>query len=533
MARGGIRDQVGGGYHRYATDRFWLVPHFEKMLYDNAQLAQVYLAVYEITKEPRWRQEAEAIFAFIAQKMTAPDGGFFSALDAETKGEEGATYVWTKEEVKAALGEGVDVEAFAQVYGLAGEPQMEGGRFVLHQPRAFAEQAAGLKTTPDELEARLRPLRARLLEAREKRPAPLLDDKIITGWNGLMIAAYADGYRTLKVDTYRQAAEKASGFLLEKLRAPDGRLLRTYRQGKSKLPAYLEDYAFLVHGLLRLHHATGDARWLRESQNFTERMLADFEDREQGGFFFTANDHESLLARAKDPFDNALPSGNSIAILDLIELHRITGKPGYLEHAGKALDAFSTPLARVPMALPITLIALEQYLDLKPAFTIAKPLANAAPSGAPARVVSGRAQLPDGAPTSVGRGGEFEALIHIAIEPSWHIYANPTGLAEMKPTTLVLDPESATNATLLKVTYPEGEAKVLGSLGTEKVALYQHDVQIRARLRLAENAIPGSAVLKFQLSYQACNDSLCQSPARLEIPLSVSIANDSAREDRP
>ena len=291
---------MGGGYHRYATDRYWLVPHFEKMLYDNAQLARVHLAAYEVTKDPRWRQEAEATFAFIEQKMTAPDGGFYSALDAETKGEEGATYVWTKDEVKAALGESVDSETFAQVYGLAGEPQIEGGRFVLHEPRTRAEQAAALKTTPEELEARLRPLRARLLEAREKRPAPLLDDKVITGWNGLMIAAYADGYRILQVDRYRQAAERAAGFLLEYLRTSDGRLLRTYRQGKAKLPAYLEDYAFLVQGLLRLHHATGDPRWLREAQALTDRMLADFEDREQGGFFFTANDHESLLARAKD-----------------------------------------------------------------------------------------------------------------------------------------------------------------------------------------------------------------------------------------
>jgi len=524
MARGGIRDQVGGGYHRYATDRYWLVPHFEKMLYDNAQLARVHLAAYEITKEPRWRQEAEATFAFIEQKMTAPEGGFFSALDAETKGEEGATYIWTKDQVKAALGEGPDVEAFAQVYGLTGEPQVDGGRFVLHEPRTRAEQAAVLKNTPEELEARLRPLRARLLDAREKRPAPLLDDKVITGWNGLMIAAYADGYRTLKVEKYRQAAEKAAGFLLDKLRSPEGRLLRTYRQGNAKLPAYLEDHAFLVHGLLRLHHATGDARWLREAQTLTERMLADFEDREQGGFFFTANDHESLLARAKDPFDNALPSGNSIAILDLLELHRATGKSVYLEHAGKALEAFSTLLAQVPVALPLVLVGLEQYLDAKPGLTTPKPLAPGAPGDAPdGVVVMGSARRPDGAPATTAPGREFEAVVTVTIQDGWHIYANPTSLAEMKPSTLDLEPQSEPSARLLEVSYPAGPTKVLGSLGSEKVSLYQGKVEFKARLRLAADAKPGTIELKLRLSYQACNDRLCRAPARLDIPLSVTV----------
>ena len=189
---------------------------------------------------------------------------------------------------------------------------------------------------------------SRLLAARDKRPAPLCDDKVLTGWNGLMIAAYADGYRVLKVEKYRQAAEKAAGFLLDKLRLPDGRLLRTYRQGQAKLPAYLEDYAFLAHGLIRLHAATGDARWLQEARALAERMIADFEDREEGGFFFTAVGHESLLARAKDPFDNALPSGNSMAILDLMALYRATGEASYRDHAGKALDAFSTSLSQVP-----------------------------------------------------------------------------------------------------------------------------------------------------------------------------------------
>ena len=363
MARGGIRDHLAGGYHRYSTDRYWLVPHFEKMLYDNAQLASIHLLAFELTRDPRWRAEAEATFAFIDRSMTAEEGGFYSSIDAETKGEEGAYYVWTPSEVKASLGENADADLFAEVYGLKGDPNFERSRYVLHEPRSRAENAESHKTTPQVLEGRLAPLRAQLLAAREKRPAPMCDDKIITGWNGLMIAAYADGFRLLKVEKYRQAAEKAAAFLLDKLRTTDGRLLRTARLGKAKLPAYLEDYAFLIHGLLRLHAATHDERWLKVARELTDRMLRDFEDHEEGGFFFTADDHESLLARPKDPFDNALPSGNSMAIVDLIALHRVTGESSYLDHAGKAIDALSAMLSQNPAALPLTLVGLQQYID--------------------------------------------------------------------------------------------------------------------------------------------------------------------------
>jgi uncharacterized protein YyaL (SSP411 family) len=523
MARGGIRDHLGGGYHRYSTDRYWIVPHFEKMLYDNALLASLHLLAFEITGEPRWRSEAEATFTFIERSMTAPEGGFFSALDAETKGEEGAYYVWTRDEVTSLLGDSEDALAFAQVYGLNLEPNFEGGRYVLREPRTRLEEAKALSTTPEKLESRLAPLRARLLAAREKRPAPLRDDKILTAWNGLMIAAYADGYRILKADKYRRAAEKAAGFLLDNLRTKDGRLLRTIRQGKAKLPGYLEDYAFLAHGLLRLHAATNDARWLREARSLTDTMLSAFEDREEGGFFFTADGHESLLARAKDPFDNALPSGNSMAVLNLLALYRATGEEKYLDHAAKALGAFSTSLAQVPAALPLLLIGLDQYLDAKPGRIVPKTLAHATPDRPPAQVVRAQARLAGQAANSIAPGREFDAVVTVAIQDRWHIYANPPGVPEMKPTTLALSDASGGPVTLLEVTYPPGVAKVLGSLGTEKVALYEGTVPLVARLRLAKDAKPGAVVVKFKLSYQACDDHLCLAPAQLEIPLSVTV----------
>ncbi len=525
MARGGIRDHLAGGYHRYSTDRSWTIPHFEKMLYDNAQLASVHLSAFEVTGDPRWRAEAEATFAFVERSMTAPEGGFYSALDAETKAGEGAYYVWTRDEVKSLLGDGPDAAAFLQVYGLSGEPNFEGGRYVLQEPRTRAEQAAAFRTTPAELEARLAPLRARLLAARDRRPAPMRDDKVLTGWNGLMIAAYADGYRLLRVEKYRRAAEAAADFLLRRLRAPDGRLLRSYRVGQSRLAAYLEDYAFLAHGLLRLHAATGDARWLREARALADRMIADFEDREDGGFFFTADGHESLLARPKDPLDNALPSGNTVAILDLLALHKLTGESSYRDHADKALRAFATPMARLPYAMPMMLVGLEQDLAQGPETgrpAPSPPVADAADETP--RVVTASARPAGDVAAPIAAGKEFDALVTVMIGSGWHLYANPAGNPVLKPTTLGLDKSSAASAALVAVKYPAGEVKALASSGPEKVAVYEGKVQLTARMRLAESIKPGPLRLTLKLNYQACNDRLCLAPASLEIPLDINVA---------
>jgi uncharacterized protein YyaL (SSP411 family) len=519
MARGGIRDQLAGGYHRYATDRFWMVPHFEKMLYDNAQLASAHLLAFEATNDPRWRREAEATFAFIGRTMTTPEGGFSSALDAETNGEEGQSYVWTRDEVKAILGAGYG--PFAQVYGLTAEPNFEKGRHVLYEPRPRAEQAEALRTTPEALEALLAPLRTRMLEARDRRPAPLLDDKVLTSWNGLMIAAYAEGYRLLKDPRYRATAEKAADFLLAKLRTADGRLLRTYREGQAKLPAYLEDYAFLAHGLLRLHAATGDPARLAQARALTDRMLTDFADEKDGGFFYTADDHESLLARAKDPYDNVLPSGNSVAIRNLIALAAATGDSRYLDEAGKALDAFSPLVTQSPGSFPLMLVALGEYLDVRPPAKAVEAVAGAPPlpggSLGTADVLTAQAELAKGADVAPGRA--FDVVVTLAIKEGWHTYANPTGTENLKPILLTLAPDQP--AALVQVLYPPGKAKVLASTGDEKVALYEDKIALTARVRLdpAAKAVPAS--LTFQVKYQACNDRACLAPATLSVTVSL------------
>jgi uncharacterized protein len=528
MARGGIRDQLGGGYHRYATSRYWIVPHFEKMLYDNAQLASVHLMAFELTGDVRWRDEAEATFEFVARTMTAPEGGFYSALDAETASGEGAYYVWSRGEVKEVLGEGPDVEAFCQVYGLKRDSNFEGGRYVLLQPRPLGEQAANLRMTTEKLESLLGPLRKRMLAARENRPGPLRDDKIITAWNGLMIAAYADAYRLLKNDDYRRAAEGCAEFLLKTLREPGGRLLRTYRAGRAKLPAYLEDYAFLVHGLLRLHAATAEPRWLDQARGLTDRMIADFFDPQEGGFFFTAGDHESLLTRPKDPYDGALPAANSLAVLDLLAISRASGENRYLVPVRKTLESLSTALAQNPAAMPLLLVGLQEYLDDRPDRLLPGSSDETAPAAEPNHPVTASAKLSDAQQPAAGQ--VLRATLSIAIKKGWHIYANPTGLDLLNPTTLVLEPGQA--ATDLRVTYPPGQTKVLGSLGTEKVALYEGRINIPFRVTLPREGGAGKTTVKLRLNCQPCDEMVCLPPASLAIPLEVSIGPHSESVER-
>jgi uncharacterized protein YyaL (SSP411 family) len=511
MARGGIRDQLAGGYHRYAVSRYWIVPHFEKMLYDNAQLASAHLLAFEATGDPRWRREAEDTFAFVARTMTAPEGGFYSALDAETDGEEGQYYVWTRDQIKQVLGDGDDYDAFAQVYGLKREPNFEKGRYVLLEPRTRAQQAETLKTTPEALEARLAPLRAKLLAARDRRPAPLRDDKVLTSWNGLMIAAYAEGFRVLKEERYRRAAEKAADFLWSTLRTPGGRLLRTYRAGRAKLPAYLEDYAFLAHGLLRLHAATSDPKRLAQAKELTDRMIADFADPKEGGFFYTADDHESLLARPKDPYDGALPSGNSVAVRNLVALSALTDDAKYLDHAGKALEAFSTAMAQNPIGLPMMLTGLEEYLDARPDSKKEEP-AGKGPAGSQDVVT---AKAAPAKPSEAGPGREFDVTLTVTVKPGWHVYANPAVSEIMRPTTVTLAPLDG--AKLVKVTYPAGELKKLSPGSDEPAAVYENEVKLAARVRLDKDVKADALTLKLQ--YQACNDRACLAPATLLVPV--------------
>jgi uncharacterized protein YyaL (SSP411 family) len=368
MAHGGIYDQIGGGFHRYSTERTWTVPHFEKMLYDNAQLAEVYANAYKATKKPQYRRVLRETLDFVGRELTGPDGAFYSALDADSEGEEGRCYVWTAKELDAALSEKEDADLFKSVYGADGATNFEEKYFILTLPKPLADVAKNRKMTDDQLDARLAPLRKKLFDVRATRERPFLDTKVLTAWNGQMIAGYAAAGQALEDRAYIDAARKAADFLLKNLRTKDGRLLRTYgaapgQKSEAKLNGYLDDYAFFVHGLLNLHDATNEAKWLDEAKKLTDLMIEHHADEKVGGFFYTSSDHEKLFARAKDQFDGAQPSGNSVAARNLVRLWAKTGEEKYRETAEKTFKAFAATLKTNPSGLPAMADALALYLD--------------------------------------------------------------------------------------------------------------------------------------------------------------------------
>jgi uncharacterized protein YyaL (SSP411 family) len=358
MALGGIYDHLGGGFHRYSTERTWTVPHFEKMLYDNAQLVEVYARAWQATKKPLYRKVVAETLAFVGRELTSPDGAFYSALDADSDGTEGRFYVCTAKEIDKVLTDKADADLLKKVYGVAGEPNFEEKYYILR-----------LNEVPDaETEKRLAPLRQKLFDARAKRVKPFLDTKVLTAWNGQMIAGYAVAGQLLDEPKYTATAAKAADFLLAKLRTKDGRLMRTYgaRPGggaEAKLNGYLDDYAFLVHGLLCLHDATKEKKWLDQARALTDVMVKYHLDEKWGGFFYTSSDHEKLFARGKDQYDGAQPSGNSVAAYDLVRLWRKTGEDRYRELAEKTFQAFAGSMKDNPSGLTTMAEALALYLD--------------------------------------------------------------------------------------------------------------------------------------------------------------------------
>jgi uncharacterized protein YyaL (SSP411 family) len=365
MAMGGIRDHLGGGFHRYSVDRFWKIPHFEKMLYDNGQLASVYSEAYRLTGREEFRLVVEQLLDFVLREMTGPDGGFYSALDAESEDEEGKFYRWEKAELQQVL----DAETFAQfaeIYGLDEPPNFEESFYALQLGQTLTKLAEDRGVTVEQLDEQLAPSRRKLLEARTRRPRPLTDDKILTGWNGLMIRGFADAGRILKQPRYVEAAERAARFVLRELRDDQGRLLRTYGQGRAKLNAYLNDYAFLVDGLIGLYEATQEAQWLEEAERLTDRQIELFWDDANNGFFFTSGDHESLLARIRDPVDGAQPSGNSVSAQNLLFLSQARNRPEYLDKAEQTILATSGLLQTSPLAAPRMAVAVARWHELRP-----------------------------------------------------------------------------------------------------------------------------------------------------------------------
>ncbi|HND52725.1 MAG TPA: DUF255 domain-containing protein [Pirellulaceae bacterium] len=365
MAMGGLRDHLGGGFHRYCVDRRWNIPHFEKMLYDNGQLLSVYVRAWQLTKRDDFRRVARETADFVLREMTDARGGFYSALDAESEGEEGRFYRWDKDEVQKLLGDS-DYALFADVYGLAAEPNFEEKYYVPQFAKPLVEIAQSRKVEEPKLDAQLAPLRAKLLVARDRRARPLTDTKVLASWNGLMIRGLAEAGKAFNEPRYTAAAVKCADFLLSEMRSKDGGLLRTYGQGQARLNAYLDDYAFVVDGLIALHQATGDAKWLKAADELTAKQIELFWDEKQGGFFFTSNNHESLLARAKEVTDGAEPAGNSVAAENLVYLAKQLDKAAYREKARRTIQAPAAIWAAAPNALPRLARAASQLFADKP-----------------------------------------------------------------------------------------------------------------------------------------------------------------------
>jgi uncharacterized protein YyaL (SSP411 family) len=360
MADGGIYDHLGGGFHRYSTDARWLVPHFEKMLYDNALLSRLYLHYYQLTHEDWARKVAEGILDYVAREMTDSRGGFYSTQDADSEGVEGKFFVWSLAEIETLLGKR-DAALVAAYYNLTPEGNFEGAN-ILNIKQDLAEVAAHEKLSVEELESTLVNARQILFAAREKRIKPARDEKMLTAWNGLMLASFAEAGAILDRPDYSGIAKKNARFVLNNLRR-DGLLLRSSKDGESKLNAYLEDYSFYIDGLLTLFETSGELEWFIAARDLCDVMITEFWDEDEGGFFFTGDSHEQLIVRAKDFFDNATPSGNSVAAEVLLRLGLLTTNQDYQRRAITILRLTANGMLRYPSGFGRLLCALDFYLD--------------------------------------------------------------------------------------------------------------------------------------------------------------------------
>jgi uncharacterized protein YyaL (SSP411 family) len=400
MASGGMYDQIGGGFHRYSVDGGWRIPHFEKMLYDQAQLVQAYLDASLCSRDPLFPAVARETLDYVLRDMTDPDGGFYSAEDADSprpeqpeESGEGAFYVWTKKEIDDALGG--DARLFSEYFGVEGsgnapvDPQHEfTGRNILYR-RGTVDSAAGrFGISSEEALSRLTAAKGRIFTLRAGRPRPLRDDKILASWNGLMIGAFARGFRILGDERYLVAATRAAEFVTGRM-WQDGTLLRRYRQGECRIEAHLDDYAFLVSGLLDLVESSGDGRWLDRAVILTEEQIRLFHDGRGTGFFDTSGRDGTVLVRMKEQYDGAEPAGNSVAAMNLIRLSRMTDRPGWNSIAAETVANFGGTLRAQPGVLPLMAAALD-FLLTPPRQVVIAGAADDPRTNAMLRVLSAR-----------------------------------------------------------------------------------------------------------------------------------------------
>lgn len=504
MARGGMYDQIGGGFHRYSTDPQWLVPHFEKMLYDNALLADAYLDAWQTTGDDSYQRIVREICDWVLREMVDAEGGFHSTLDADSEGEEGRFYVWKPDEVISLLGpaDGALIDDF---YGITPRGNFEGGASIPHVETPAAAFAERSKLPLAEFLYRLHASRRTLLAARAGRVRPHLDDKVLTAWNGMMIAALARCGHALDENRYLSAARKAADSLLTTLRGADGLMRVSYRKGQVNSEGFLDDQAFFIAGLIALNEATGEPRWLAEAQSLVKETDAAYWDQAKGGYFFTPPGRSDLIVRAKNPTDGAIPSGNSVMAAALLRLHRLTGDVAYRKHAAEIFASFEGAMTAAPGAFQNMLSALGQYMETGPA----------APHS-PLVAVKTRAG-------SLRTSAEGMAVVDLDVEikEGWHINSSTPSLPYLIATTVMVPTGQA--ASVHKVEYPPGREVSLGFAG-KPISVYEGRLVLTVTMKAAAGSVAGGvSIVRGAVTYQACNDTSCMPPSQsvFEIPIQL------------
>ncbi len=572
MAAGGIRDHLAGGFHRYSTDRQWRVPHFEKMLYDNAQLLDVYAEAFRLTNKPLYREVADDIITWLMSEMRDNNGGFFSAIDAETNTIEGQYYVWSTQEIDRVLGP--DAGLFRRAYGLNQASTFEHGS-VLFTPQPIEALAVEERIPPRELNLRLAEQRRKLLAVRRERPKPLVDDKILAGWNGLAIRALANAGSIFSRRDCLEASERTAMFVLTNMREKEGRLQRTHRVDQAKQLAFLDDYAYLIEGLLALHWTTRDAKWLNAARHLTDTQHKLFWDEAGKGYFFTAEDHDKLFVRFKDGFDGPSPSANSVTVRNHLRLASLTGDEKYRQYAQETLEAFAGPLKKTPRGFANMTIALSEFVDRRDFRTLTDRLkkppvkapdqaptnepptpgdnsksprepkrlpvdpSESKPAPAPMKEApSVETPSPDKTKTETTKpervtakaylsnsklvpGQTTEIAIVLAVDDNWHINANPSGAKFLVPTTITL--KSSVGSTVARWQYPIGaEFKTEGV--TDPLRVYSGEVTIIGKLAVPSDTTATEDGLELSVRYQACNDKQCEAPRTIKFAAKLPIA---------
>jgi uncharacterized protein YyaL (SSP411 family) len=490
IARGGIHDQLAGGFHRYATDRGWKIPHFEKMLYDNGHLIDLYAREWARTGDPQAARVVRQTSEFLAAEMTSPEGAFWSAIDAETGGREGAYYVWTRNDLKEVLCE-EDFGFLAPLFGFSGAPFFEEDSYVPHLPERLESQAERRRMATQDLLGQVDSMRQALLEARSQRQRPLTDDKILADWNGMAIAGLAAAGRLLKEPVMLRQAVAAADFVLGSMRLEGGLLLHSWRQGKGSIEAFLADYAFFVRGLLALFEADGQVRWLDLSIELTEQQIERLAD--PLGGFFGSTERTDVLFRSKEVFDGATPAANAVAVLNLQKLAKFTGEARWSELADKSLGAFGDTLSASPDGARMLLIAALRSQ-------------RAARMGDRGQLVLASIHIED-----ENSAGWQPFALRVEVSDGWHIYAAGQSEAGTYPTELIGE-----GIELRNLLYPAGRvfSSEIATATPLSVSIYEGSFEISGEMRSAPDA--EAAVW---LAYQPCTDTRCLQSTRLQVRL--------------